>query len=158
MPARGQSREFVVKTCGFLGFARPFMRSVERLLCRRPNGGFGHTPAARFRILQMAASWTKAAVQLLRNVPAQQTALGQEQKFGCRELSKKLRHLVAIRPLRPTRAQGVRELGGYRCRILGGRRQLPAVRAYRRDHASAVGGQAEGIRTGRRGRLMTQAV
>ncbi len=28
----------------------------------------------------------------------------QEQKFGCRELSK-LRHLVAILPLRPTRAQ-----------------------------------------------------
>ncbi len=32
---------------------------------------------------------------------------------------RKLRHLVAIRPLRPTRAQGVREVGGYRCRSFG---------------------------------------
>ncbi len=32
---------------------------------------------------------------------------------------RKLRHLVAIRPLRPTRAHGVRELGGYWCRSFG---------------------------------------
>lgn len=30
--------------------------------------------------------------------------------------------------------------------VLGGRRQLPAVRAYRRDHASAVGSQVEFVR------------
>ena len=28
--------------------------------------------------------------------------------------------------MRPTRTQGVRELGGYRCRAYGGRRQRPA--------------------------------
>ncbi len=32
-------------------------------------------------------------------------------------ICRNLRHLVAILPLRPTRAQGVREVGGYRCRI-----------------------------------------
>ena len=58
---------------------------------------------------------------------------------------RKLRHLVAIRPLRPTRAQGVREMVSVGVVLYGGRRQRPAVRAYRRDHASAVGGQAAGM-------------
>lgn len=46
------------------------------------------------------------------------------------------------------RKLGVRKRG---VALYGGRRQLPAVRAYRRDYASAVGGQADGIRIGRRG-------
>ena len=70
------SRRYMVPD---LAAARPFMRSVERLLCRRSSGGFGHTPAVRFRNRQMAAFWNKAAIQSLRNVPARQAAVGR----GC---------------------------------------------------------------------------
>jgi hypothetical protein len=38
---------------------------LEAAAASRANDRFGHTPAARLRIRQMAAAWNKAAIQIL---------------------------------------------------------------------------------------------
>ena len=70
------------------------------------------------------------------------SVLCQEETFGCRRLSKTTSSCRDPAVEANASARGLEKWAVIGVVVLGGRRQLPAVRAYRRDHASAVGGHA----------------
>jgi hypothetical protein len=61
------------------------------------NVRLAHTPAARLRIRQMAASWTKAVIQIIRNVPVRLAAAGQERPNSVIARKAVRRHIAAVR-------------------------------------------------------------
>jgi len=67
--ARGQSREFVVNARGFPGLAWTFMRSVERLLCRRLADSLGHATEVQSLLTLAAALEDEADRRTLSFIP-----------------------------------------------------------------------------------------